>query len=80
MTLEERADDSIQIMEFPHEVGKRKGVRIEESDIPSSGAAEEWQKRSAFTQNFSKFPYFDSREHRRPWTDGNYDPFVHEEK
>ena len=80
VTLEARVDDSIQIMEFPLEVGKKKGVRIKESDIPGSSALEEWHKRSAFTQNFLKFPYFDSRKQRRTWTDGNYDPLLHGER
>jgi hypothetical protein len=65
---------------FHKNLARRKVVRIEERDILGSCALEEWPKRSTFTQNFYEFPYFDSREQRRPWTDGNYDPFVHEEK
>jgi hypothetical protein len=41
ITMEARTNDSIQIMEFPNEIGKKKGIRIEERDIPGSSAAEE---------------------------------------
>jgi hypothetical protein len=66
VTMEARNDDSIQIMEFPNDVGMKKGIRMEERDIPGSSAAEEWQRRSTFPQNFSEFPFLEAREQRRP--------------
>ena len=62
VTMEARTDDSIQIMEFPNVVGMKKGIRIEERDIPGSSTAEEWQRRSTFPQNFFKFPFLEARE------------------
>jgi hypothetical protein len=47
--MEAKTNDSIQIMEFPNDVGMKKGIHIEERNIPSSSAAKEWQRRSTFT-------------------------------
>jgi hypothetical protein len=49
LTMEAKTNDNIQIMEFPNDVGMKKGIHIEERNIPSSSAAKEWQRRSTFT-------------------------------
>ena len=80
VTMEARTDDSIQVMKLPNEVGKKKGIRIEERDILGSSVAKEWQKRLAFTQNFSEFPFLEPKKQMRPWIEGNYDSFLQEER
>ena len=80
VTMEARTDDNIQIMEFPNDVGMKKGICIEERDIPGSSTVEEWQRRSTFPQNFSEFSFLEAREQRRPWIEGNYDHFLQEER
>lgn len=67
-------------MELQHDAGKNKGVHIEESDIPSSSAVEDWQRRPSFIQHVLEVPPFETREQRRLWTNGNYDSFFHEER
>jgi hypothetical protein len=49
-------------MEFPNDVSMKKGICIEERDIPGSSVAEEWQRRSTFPQNFFEFPFLEARE------------------
>ena len=80
MLLEASADNRIHIQELQHENGKNKGVRIEEADVLSSSAAKDWQRRPSFTHQILEIPYVDNQEQRRPWTNGNYDPFISDER
>lgn len=40
-TLEVRAEDNIQILKLPNDVGKNVGICVEESDIPGSSAVDD---------------------------------------
>jgi hypothetical protein len=79
-TLETRAKDNIQILELPNDVGKNVGIRVEESDIPSSITIDDWKKRPSLTQQFFEFPQFDTKQQRKAWTNGSYDPFMPKER
>jgi hypothetical protein len=78
--LEASADNIIHIQELQHENGKNKGVRIKEGDVLGSSAVEDWQRRPSFTHQIPEIPYVDNREQRRPWKNGNYDPFIIDER
>jgi hypothetical protein len=55
-------------------------VRIEEGDVLGNSAAEDWQRRPSFTHQIPEIPYVNNQELRRPWTNGNYDPFIIDER
>ncbi|KAE8009412.1 hypothetical protein FH972_005849 [Carpinus fangiana] len=78
--LKASIDNRIHIQELQHENGKSKGVRIEEGDVLGSSAAKDWQRRPSFTHQILEIPYVDNREQRRPWTNGNYDPSIIDER
>ena len=59
---------------------KDKGVHMEESDVPNCSVAEDWQRRPSFLQHVPEAFPFEIREQRRPWTNGNYDSFLHDER